>query len=890
MFTAADIRDLFLDYFSRHEHTRVPSAPLIPRNDPSLMFVNAGMVPFKNGFTGVEKLPYSRAVSSQKCVRAGGKHNDLENVGHTARHHTFFEMLGNFSFGDYFKERAIELAWRFITQELKIPKDRLLVTVYSEDLEAATLWKKIAGLNDDRIIKISTTDNFWSMGDTGPCGPCSEIFYDHGEEIPGGPPGSPTENGDRFIEIWNLVFMQYEQVIPGDLSPSGRIALPKPSIDTGMGLERLTAVMQGVHDNYDIDIFTSLIHASEEITGVSSQGPYQASHRIIADHLRSASFLLADGVNPSNEGRGYVLRRIMRRAMRHAYLLKSKSPLMWQLVPTLIAKMGAAYPELGRAEALIIEVLKLEEERFKQMLERGLKLLTEETKMLPAGVFLPGDIAFKLYDTYGFPLDLTQEVLRSEQRDVDTAGFERAMEQQKAEARASWVGAGGKKDEKIWFEIHERCGATEFLGYNEISAEGLIVAIVKDGVETNTAQQGETIILLCNQTPFYAESGGQIGDTGRFTSNTGTQIEILDTLKKPGDLYAHIGRVINGQILVGETVKMDVNSHRRASIKANHSATHLLHAALRQYLGEHVTQKGSLVTPDRLRFDFSHNRGLSREDIQALECEVNQLIRANTPVTTNIMTPETAEKQGAIALFGEKYHEEVRVVAIGYPQQNLKPFSLELCGGTHVNQTGDIGYFKIINETGIAAGIRRIEALTGNHAEQYVFQLEQVLLEEAHLLNVPLENINQRLQSLLEENKTLKKILKDTKHTSITKDSSTSRMTKDLGGTKFVFYQLQDIEPKDLRPLADQIKKDIGSGIFMITTVIEGKVSFVIGVTSDLTKRYNAVKLSQIVTEILESKGGGGRPDLAQGGGNKPDQLPFAVEKLQKSILDETSF
>jgi alanyl-tRNA synthetase len=885
MFTTADIRNLFLDYFSRHDHTRVPSAPLVPRNDPSLMFVNAGMVPFKNVFTGVEKLGYNRAVSSQKCVRAGGKHNDLENVGHTARHHTFFEMLGNFSFGDYFKERAIELAWGFITQELEIPKDRLLVTVYSEDLEAEKLWKKIAGLSDDRIIKISTTDNFWSMGDTGPCGPCSEIFYDHGEEIPGGPPGSPNEDGDRFIEIWNLVFMQYEQVIAGDYSPSGRIALPKPSIDTGMGLERLAAVMQGVHDNYNIDIFTSLIHASEEASGVSSQGVHKTSHRVIADHLRSASFLIADGVNSSNEGRGYVLRRIMRRAMRHVHLLGCKEPLMWQLIPALVAKMGAAYPELGRAEALITEVLKLEEERFKQMLDRGLKLLSEETQKLSAGMLLPGEVAFKLYDTYGFPLDLTQDVLRSEQRDVDTVGFESAMEQQKAEARASWVGAGGKQDEKIWFEIHERCGATEFLGYNETSAEGLIVAIVRDGIEINTAQQGETIILLSNQTPFYAESGGQIGDTGRFTSNTGVEIDILDTIKKPGELYAHIGRLTKGQISTGDVIKMDVDNPRRASIKANHSATHLLHAALRRHLGEHVTQKGSLVTPDRLRFDFSHSRALSREDIQTVECEVNQLIRANTQVATNIMTPEKAEQQGAMALFGEKYHEEVRVVAMGHPQQNLKPFSLELCGGTHVNQTGDIGYFKIIHETGVAAGIRRIEALTGNHAEHYAFQLEQVLLEEAHLLNVPLENVNQRLQSLIEENKKLKKSLKDAKHNSITKDSPVSGITKDLGGTKFVFHQLHDIEPKDLRPLADQLKKEIGSGIFMITTVLEDKVSFVIGVTADLTQRYDAVKMAQIVADVLGGKGGGGRPDLAQGGGNKPDQLPFAVEEVEKTIL-----
>lgn len=878
MYLTADIRKLFLDYFARHDHTVVHSASLVPRNDPSLMFVAAGMVPFKNVFTGAEKRDYVRAASSQKCVRAGGKHNDLENVGHTARHHTFFEMLGNFSFGDYFKERAIELAWGFIAQELEIPKQRLLVTVYSEDTEAAKLWKKIAGLSDDRIIRISTSDNFWSMGDTGPCGPCSEIFYDHGDTLPGGPPGSPDEDGDRFVEIWNLVFMQYEQVIAAE-----RIALPKPSVDTGMGLERLTAVMQGVHDNYDTDIFKALIHASQEISGVGSTGAHAVSHRVIADHLRASGFLIADGVTPSNEGRGYVLRRIMRRAMRHAHLLGCKDPMMGRLVPVLAAKMGGAYPELSQAEALITEVLNLEEERFKQTLDRGLRLLEDETKTLPAGALLPGQVAFKLYDTYGFPLDLTQDVLKSERRGVDIAGFEKAMELQKAEARASWIGTGDKQDERVWFDIRERCGATEFLGYDETFAEGYIAALVREGAEAPEACQGDTVCLVINQTPFYAESGGQTGDAGSFTSANGAEIEISDTVKKAGELHVHIGKVIKGSIAVNDVVKMDVDNSRRSALRANHSATHLLHAALRKRLGSHVTQKGSLVAPDKLRFDFNHTGALSREDIQAVEQEVNQWIRKNSKVVTKVMTPEKAAEEGAMALFGEKYSQEVRVVSMGGQSQALNPVSLELCGGTHVSRTGDIGYFKITGEMGISSGVRRLEALTGKLAADYGFQLEQYLLEEANLLNVPMEGVIQRLQSLLEENKKLKRSLKDAKQ-NVVGDGRVTFEIEDLGGVKFVFRELRDVEAKDLRPIADQLKKEIGSGVVMAAAEMSGRVSFVIGVTPDLILQYDSVKLVHIAGAVLGGKGGGGRADLAQGGGPELLKVDEAVEKVRNAL------
>ncbi|HET8997107.1 MAG TPA: alanine--tRNA ligase, partial [Acetobacteraceae bacterium] len=715
MASSNDIRAAFLDYFARNGHQVVESSPLVPRNDPTLMFTNAGMVQFKNVFTGQERRPYSRATTAQKCVRAGGKHNDLDNVGYTARHHTFFEMLGNFSFGDYFKELAIPYAWELVTRDYGLPKDKLLVTVFSEDDEAASIWKKVAGLPDERIIRIPTSDNFWRMGDTGPCGPCSEIFYDHGPEIPGGPPGSPDEDGDRFIEIWNLVFMQFEEGPPGT-----RVPLPRPSIDTGMGLERIAAILQGKHDNYDIDIFRALILASAEATGQDPDGPFRASHRVVADHLRSSAFLIADGVLPSNEGRGYVLRRIMRRAMRHATMMGAREPVMYKLVPVLLRQMGTAYPELGRAEGLIIETLKLEETRFKQLLERGLGLLAEETDRLGDRQPLPGAVAFRLYDTYGFPLDLTQDAMREQGRAVDLAGFEAAMAEQRTRARAAWAGSGEAATETVWFEIKERTGGTEFLGYSTETAEGEILALVADGQPAMAVKAGSEVAVVLNQTPFYAESGGQVGDTGRITGPDGLLITVTDTQKKLGDLFVHLGLVTAGEARVGTPVAAEVDHARRSNIRAHHSATHLLHEALRRRLGTHVAQKGSLNAPDRLRFDVSHNRPITGEDIAAVEAEVNARIRENTDVVTRLMTPDAAVELGAMALFGEKYGEEVRVVMMGAPEGNKLAWSIELCGGTHVRRTGDIGYFRIVNESAVAAGVRRLEAVTGAAAEAVV--------------------------------------------------------------------------------------------------------------------------------------------------------------------------
>ena len=864
-----EIRRSFLDYFGSQGHDVVQSAPLVPYNDPTLMFVNAGMVPFKNVFTGLETRETPRATSSQKCVRAGGKHNDLDNVGYTARHHTFFEMLGNFSFGDYFKEQAITHAWTLLTKVWGLPADKLLATVYHTDDEAFALWKKIAGLPEDRIIRIATKDNFWAMGDDGPCGPCSEIFYDHGPDIAGGPPGSPDEDGDRFIEIWNLVFMQFEQA-------AGEIVgnLPKPSIDTGMGLERVAAVMQGVHDNYDTDTFKALIAASESLTSVPAEGAQQASHRVIADHLRSTSFLLADGVLPSNEGRGYVLRRIMRRAMRHAHLLGAKDPLMHRLVPALVAEMGQAYPELGRAQPLIEETLQREEIQFRRTLTNGLRLLDEATAGLGEGGELPGETAFRLYDTYGFPYDLTEDALRSRGIAVDRAGFDAAMAQQKAAARAAWKGSGQAADSEVWFDIAEREGATEFTGYTATSGEGRVVALVRDGREVPFAEAGDDVTILTNQTPFYGESGGQVGDAGLITGAAGSttgelRIAVRDTAKPLGRLNAMIGRVEAGIITVGDTVQLTVDGERRDAIRANHSATHLLHAALRNRLGDHVTQKGSMVGQDRLRFDFSHPKALTDEDIAAVEAEVNAEIRHNEPVTTRLMSPEEAIEAGAMALFGEKYGEEVRVLAMGRIAGS-RNYSVELCGGTHVNATGDIGVFRIVSESAVSSGVRRIEALTGEGARRWLVGREDTLKGTAGLLRTTPDEVEARVAALIEERRKLERELADAKRAlALAGSGSTAAAPADeqVGEVKFSGQVLDGLDPKELRGLLDQAKQRLGSGVAVVVAVNEGKASIAAAVTDDLVDRVSAVDLVRAGVEALGGKGGGGRPDMAQGGG-----------------------
>lgn len=877
MWTTSRIRKQFLDYFHRQGHTVLSSSPLIPRNDPTLLFTTAGMVQFKNLFTGMEKRAYSRASTAQKCVRAGGKHNDLENVGYTSRHHTFFEMLGNFSFGDYFKEVAIELSWNLITKEFGIDKNRLLVTVYADDEEAASYWRKIAGFSDERIIRISSSDNFWSMGDTGPCGPCSEIFYDHGSHLAGGPPGSPDEDGERFVEIWNLVFMQYEQL--GDQ----RINLPKPSIDTGMGLERIAAVLQGTHDNYEIDLFKALIQASVDLTGVKSEGSHKASHRVIADHLRSTSFLIAEGITPSNEGRGYVLRRIMRRAMRHAYLLGCKEPLMHQLVPTLIAEMGEAYPELVHAQNLIRDTLKLEEERFHQTLGRGLKLLEEETISLEPSKPLSGEVAFKLYDTYGFPLDLTQDILRTEGRQIDLQGFETAMAKQKATARASWVGSGEQQDDSIWFQVRERIGASEFLGYDTDVAQGLVQALIVKGQDVNESHEGQEVLLVLNQTPFYGESGGQMGDTGFMSSDAEILIEIQNTTKKLGDLHVHQGLVKKGKIKLGQPLTLQVDVERRNRLRANHSATHLLHAVLRQHLGEQIVQKGSLVAPDRLRFDFSFPTALSRDQLELVENDVNMLIRQNNETLTKVMHPEDAIKAGAMALFGEKYGEEVRVVSMGPEIDHNRLYSVELCGGTHVHRTGDIGYFKIINEAGIAAGVRRIEALTGLFAQAYMAYREKLVLEAAALLKGRPEDILVRLSTLQEEKRKLEREVKELQK-KLMSGSSSDAAIQTIAGVKFLSRVLENVSANDLKPLVDELKAQIGSGIIVVGSNQEGKGSIVIGITSDLISTYNAVELVRVAAEALGGKGGGGRPELAQAGGPNGSMLEAAFMAVQQAL------
>ncbi|WP_416908828.1 MAG: alanine--tRNA ligase [Polymorphobacter sp.] len=885
MISSNDIRRSFLSHFEKAGHAVVPSAPLVPQNDPTLMFVNAGMVPFKNVFTGLETRPYRTATSSQKCVRAGGKHNDLDNVGYTARHHTFFEMLGNFSFGDYFKAQAIEHSWSLLTREWGLPKDKLLVTVYYTDDEAAALWKKIAGISDDRIIRIATSDNFWSMGETGPCGPCSEIFYDHGPAIPGGPPGSPDEDGDRFIEIWNLVFMQYEQV-----DADTRNELPHPSIDTGMGLERIAAVLQGVHDNYDTDTFKALIAASEDRTAPSTPQT-RASHRVIADHLRSAGFLVADGVLPANEGRGYVLRRIMRRAMRHAHLLGAPEPLMHRLVPALVGQMGAAFPELVRAQPLIEETLLLEETRFRQTLERGLGLLDTAVKSVAPGGELPGDVAFKLYDTYGFPYDLTEDALRAQGLSVDRAGFEAAMAEQKRAARAAWSGSGEKASDSLWFDLAEAHGATEFIGYSSHSAQGEVLAIIKDGALVDQASAGETISLLTNQTPFYGESGGQMGDAGTVSGDNGLSITISDTAKPLGKLHVHTGEIAAGSVRVGDTVQLDVDVARRRQLRANHSATHLLHAALRNRLGGHVTQKGSLVAPERLRFDFSQPRPLTAEDVAAIEADVNAQIRDNAAVSTRLMTPDAAIEAGALALFGEKYGDEVRVLSMGRTDDVHQPrsYSVELCGGTHVNALGDIGVFTIIAESGVSAGVRRIEALTGEAARLALAEQEARLKTAAAALKVRPDEVPARVEALVSERKRLERELADAKKAlamagPASGGDAAGSAPESIGGVNFLGQIVEGLEAKSLRGMIDEAKGRLGSGVAVMIALNEGRASVAVGVTDDLAGSRSAVDLVRIASAALGGQGGGGRPDFAQAGGPDGSKASEALAAIRAAL------
>ena len=880
MQTTNDIRRSFLDYFAGHGHEIVPSAPLIPYNDPSLMFINAGMVPFKNIFTGVEKSSYATATSSQKCVRAGGKHNDLDNVGYTARHHTFFEMLGNFSFGDYFKEQAIDHAWTLITKVWGISPDRLTVTVFHTDDEAFDLWKKIAGLPEERIIRIATSDNFWSMGDTGPCGPCSEIFYDHGAHIAGGPPGSPDEDGDRFVEIWNLVFMQYDQRGEGD-----RVDLPKPSIDTGMGLERVAAVMQGVHDNYDIDLFKALIAESGSLTGTITTGDNQASHRVIADHLRASSFLVADGVLPSNEGRGYVLRRIMRRAMRHAHLLGAADPLMHRMVGALTGEMGNAFPELIRAKPLIEETLLREETNFRQTLANGLKLLDAEIAEMGEGDVLPGETAFKLYDTFGFPYDLTEDALRARSLGVDREGFDKAMAEQKAAARAAWKGSGDQASDAVWFDIAEREGSTEFTGYTSEEGEGVVVALVREGAEIETAESGDTVILLTNQTPFYGESGGQMGDAGTISGAYGFHATVTDTRKPLGRLHAHQLEIRSGSVSVGDSVHLAVDGDRRSALRANHSATHLLHKALRHHLGDHVTQKGSLVAPDRLRFDFSHVSALTDAELKAVEADVNAQIRGNSAVTTRLMSPDEAVAAGALALFGEKYGDEVRVLSMGRDAD--LDYSVELCGGTHVHALGDIGVMVIIGESAVASGVRRIEALTGEAARLWLTDRDAKLKTIAATLKASPEEAVDRVATLVEERKKLERELTEAKKAlALAGDGGGAKAaeTEDIGDIAFAGQVIQGLNPKELRGLVDQAKKQLSSGVSALVAVNDGRATVAVGVTDDLTGRFSAVELVQAGVAAVGGKGGGGRPDMAQGGGPDGARADDAIAAI-RSVL-----
>ena len=877
MITTNEIRKTFLEFFQKRGHELVPSSSLVPRNDPTLMFTNAGMVQFKNVFTGQEKRPYVRATTAQKCVRAGGKHNDLDNVGYTARHHTFFEMMGNFSFGDYFKEEAISNAWDLISKEFGLPKDRLCVTVYSEDEEAWNLWKKIAGFSDEKIIKIPTTDNFWAMGDTGPCGPCSEIFYDHGEGIPGGAPGTAEQDGDRFVEIWNLVFMQYEQLANGE-----RIRLPRPSIDTGSGLERLAAVMQGTYDNYETDGIKSLIEGAAETAGIGDiYGKDRVSLRVIADHLRSSCFLISDGVMPANEGRGYVLRRIMRRAMRHAHLMGCKDPLMWKLVPYLTDMMGDIYPELKRGESLIVETLRLEESRFKQTLDRGLKLLDTETKGFKEGDILSGEIAFKLYDTYGFPLDLTQDALRNRKILVDIEGFEASMARQREEAKKSWAGSGESATDAVWFSLRERIGSTEFLGYTTEVSEGQVSSLVRAGEEVDEGKAGEEIFIIVNQTPFYGESGGQKGDVG-YIDNERVRIKVIDTLKKPGDIIVHVGIIERGEIRVGDTVNLTVDRDKRANIRANHSATHLLQAALRKILGDHVVQKGSLVTSESIRFDFSHSRQVSEGEIIAIEEEVNRNILKNLKVSTRFMSPSSAIKEGAMALFGEKYGEEVRVLTMGEGSDQV---SIELCGGTHVDRTGDIGSFRIISEGSVASGIRRIEAVSGMSAIYYGRKQNEIIKDVSEELRVSASEIVTRIRGLQEERKQIEKELSDLRLKLASGFSGSNRGEIDkVGSFKFIGKIDKDILATEMKSVVDEMKKQIGSGVVALLSTSGDKLSIVVGVTKDLTDKVSAIDLVRIGSEAAGGKGGGGRIDMAQAGGPDTSRAKDALEKIRATL------
>ncbi len=886
--TLKNVRKSFLNYFSNKEHTMVDSSNLVPSNDPTLMFTNSGMVQFKNVFTGLEKRDYRRAVTSQKCVRAGGKHNDLENVGYTPRHHTFFEMLGNFSFGDYFKDVAIELAWNLITKEFKISKDKLSVSVYSEDKETFNLWKKIAGLPESRIYKISTSDNFWSMGDIGPCGPCSEIFYDHGENLKGGPPGSKDQDGDRFIEIWNLVFMQFEQV-----SKDKRISLPKPSVDTGMGLERISALLQGTHDNYETDHFKILIEASSSLTKTKVTKENIASHRVIADHLRASSFLIAEGVLPSNEGRGYVLRRIMRRGMRHSHTLGSKEAIFYKMVPTLIKEMSDSYPELERAEPLIIETLKTEEEKFSLLLNRGIEILNDNLNKVKNNSF-PGEVAFKLYDTYGFPLDLTADILKNKNIRVDNAGFDKEMEKSKKLARANWKGSGDQSLEEKWFKIREQLNPTEFLGYEFDKLEGVILKISKGKDFIKEAKTGDKVEIITNQTPFYAESGGQVGDRGIIYSND-CKVIIEDTQKKMGDLYVHLGKIEKGVLKVNQSVNMEIDVNRRNNARAYHSATHLLHEALRRTLGKHVTQKGSLVSPEKLRFDFSHNKPIEKKEIEKIEMYVNDMVNTAADVKTRIMTPKEAVEKGALAMFGEKYGDEVRVLSMG--KENGNYFSTELCGGTHVRNTKDIGKFKIINQSSIAAGVRRVEALRDKQLEDYEKNLkkdkslkeenlkEQIDLIKKELLKYKIEPEYHSNLELTENVKNLNKQLETIKIQNIIRNKSKNVINdKKIGSFTLRNQVLTDFPPKELRNIIDQSKKEIKEGIVVAFAIFEGKVGVAVGVTNQLTEKFNAVTLVKIASEILGGKGGGGRKDFAQAGGSNKDKIEKAIESLSKKI------
>ena len=884
----SEIRGKFLDYFSRNKHKKVDSSNIVPNNDPTLMFTNSGMVQFKNVFTGIEKKDFKTATTSQKCIRAGGKHNDLENVGYTPRHHTFFEMLGNFSFGDYFKEKAIFYAWELLTKDLSIPKEKLSATVYSEDEEAFKLWKKVAGLPESKIIKISTADNFWSMGETGPCGPCSEIFYDHGDKLKGGPPGSLHQDGDRFIEIWNLVFMQFEQI-----SKEKRVDLPKPSVDTGMGLERITAVLQGTHDNYSIDHFKKLMNASSEVTKTKIDSTNIASHRVIADHLRASSFLIAEGVLPSNEGRGYVLRRIMRRGMRHAHTLGSKNPIFFKLFDVLLEEMSESYPELKNGKDLIIETLKNEEEKFSSLLDRGMKILDQNLSKVKNNI-LPGEIAFKLYDTYGFPLDLTADILKNKKIKIDIKAFDKEMEKSKEIARASWKGSGDKSIEEKWFKAREDLSPTEFLGYEFDKAEGVILKIAKGNKFVESAKTGDEIEIITNQTPFYAESGGQVGDQGIiYTSNC--EINIIDTQKKMGDLYVHTGKVEKGSIKIGQSVNLEIDINKRNNSRANHSATHLLHESLRRTLGKHVTQKGSLVSPEKLRFDFSHNKPIDKDEMKKINYVVNEIIQGSSDVQTRVMTPKEAVSMGALALFGEKYGEEVRVVFMG--KENNGFFSTELCGGTHVKNTKEVGKFKVISQSSVASGIRRVEALRDKHLHNYEKSLKQDKSLREKTIKDQIDIIKKELSEykikpdykekleLSENLKNLNKQLEKIKIQNVIKDKS-KNVIKDKKIGPFILRQqvLTDFPPKELRSIIDQGKKDIKKGIVVSISTFEGKVGVAVGVTKELTTKYDAVALVRIASEVLGGKGGGGRKDFAQAGGSNKASIEKAFKAINQKI------